>query len=58
MSDDDGITRCGAHGTVCSTPGVTARRAARADGLTVGGVVTLGTFFAVGEPWGTLNDRS
>lgn len=27
-----------------------------AAGLTVGGAVTLGAFFAVGEPWGTIND--
>jgi hypothetical protein len=24
--------------------------------LTVGGIVTLAVFFAVGEPWGTIND--
>jgi hypothetical protein len=24
--------------------------------LTVGGIATLGVFFAVGEPWGTIND--
>ena len=34
-----------------------SRRAAQAAaGLTVGAVVTLGVFFAVGEPWGTIND--
>jgi hypothetical protein len=33
------------------------RRAAQAAaGLTVGAVVTLGVFFAAGEPWGTIND--
>jgi hypothetical protein len=35
----------------------TGRRAAQvATGLTVGGAVTLGAFFAVGEPRGTIND--
>jgi hypothetical protein len=27
-----------------------------AVGLTIGAVATLGVFFAVGEPWGTIND--
>ena len=36
---------------------IPGRRAAQAAaGLTVGAVVTLGVFFAVGEPWGTIND--
>jgi hypothetical protein len=37
-----------------SIPGRRAAQAAAA--LTVGEVVTLGVFFAVGEPWGTIND--
>ncbi len=33
------------------------RRCARlAAGLTIGGAAALAAFFAVGEPWGTLND--
>ena len=37
--------------------GGVGRRAAQAAAvLTVGGVVTLGIFFAAGEPWGTIND--
>lgn len=33
------------------------RRAAQvAAGLTIGGATALAAFFAVGEPWGTLND--
>ena len=41
------------------TLGDTARRSAQlAAGLTVAGAVTLATFFAIGEPWGTLNDLS
>jgi hypothetical protein len=41
------------------TLGPTGRRSAQlAAGLTVAGAVTLATFFAVGEPWGTLNDLS
>ena len=32
------------------------RAAQLAAGLTVGGAITLGMFFAVGEPWGTIND--
>jgi hypothetical protein len=41
------------------TLGDAARRSAQlAAGLTVAGAVTLATFFAVGEPWGTLNDLS
>jgi hypothetical protein len=39
--------------------GVVGRRAAQAAAvLTVGGAATLGVFFAVGEPWGTINDWS
>lgn len=41
------------------TIGVTARRSAQlAAGLTVVGAASLATFFAVGEPWGTINDLS
>jgi hypothetical protein len=37
--------------------GEVGRRSAQAAAvLTVGAGVALGTFFAVGEPWGTLND--
>ena len=37
--------------------GKTERRAAlAAAGMTVGGIVTLAVFFAVGEPWGSIND--
>jgi len=37
--------------------GGVGRRAAQAAAvLSVGGVVTLGIFFAAGEPWGTIND--
>ena len=36
--------------------GVGRRAAAVAAALTVGGAVTLGVFFTVGEPWGTIND--
>jgi len=40
-------------------PGVVGRRASQAAaGLTVGGIVTLAVFFAVGEPWGTINDAT
>lgn len=36
-----------------------SRRAAlAAAGLTVGGAAALGVFFAVGEPWGSINDAS
>ena len=37
---------------------VSRRAALAAAGLTVGGAVALGVFFAVGEPWGTINDAS
>lgn len=38
-------------------PGSLGRRSAQAAAaLTVGGAVTLGVFFAAGEPWGTIND--
>ncbi len=37
---------------------VPRRAALAAAGLTVGGVAALGVFFAVGEPWGTINDAS
>jgi hypothetical protein len=51
-------------GTVVATPprsvldlSLSGRQAAQAAAwLTVGEVVTLGVFFAVGEPWGTIND--
>ena len=37
--------------------GSPARRAAQAAaGLTVAGAATISVFFAVGEPWGTIND--
>lgn len=37
--------------------GDAGRRAAQlAAGLTIGGATALAAFFAVGEPWGTLND--
>lgn len=37
--------------------GEAGRRAAQAAaGLTIGGAVALGAFFAAGEPWGTIND--
>ena len=36
--------------------GVGRRAAQVAAGLTIGGATTLAAFFAVGEPWGTLND--
>ncbi len=37
--------------------GDVGRRAAQAAaGLTIGGAAALAAFFAVGEPWGTLND--
>lgn len=37
--------------------GEAGRRAALAAAcLTIGGAVTLGVFFAAGEPWGTIND--
>jgi hypothetical protein len=32
------------------------RAAQAAAALTIGSVVTLGIFYAIGEPWGTLND--
>lgn len=39
--------------------GIAGRRAAvAAAGLTVGGVVTLAMFFAVGQPWGSINDAT
>lgn len=41
---------------VLDLSGVGRRAAQAAAGLTVGGAVTLGVFFAVGEPWGTIND--
>ena len=37
--------------------GDVGRRAAQAAvGLTIGSATALAAFFAVGEPWGTLND--
>ena len=36
--------------------GVGRRSAQAAAALTVGGAVTLGVFFTVGQPWGTIND--
>ena len=36
--------------------GVGRRSALAAAALTVGGAVTLGVFFTVGQPWGTIND--
>jgi hypothetical protein len=47
--------------TVAYTPAVgdTGRRSAQlAAGLTIVGAASLATFFAVGEPWGTINDIS
>jgi len=51
-------------GSLAATParctldlgGVGRRAAQAAAALTVGGAVSLGVFFTVGEPWGTLND--
>ena len=51
-------------GSMVATParcvldiGGVARRAAQAAAvLTVGGAVSLGVFFTVGQPWGTIND--
>ena len=37
---------------------VSRRAGLAAAGLTVGGAAALGVFFAVGEPWGTINDAS
>jgi hypothetical protein len=39
------------------TLGSPGRRAAQlAAGLTIAGAATIGIFFAIGEPWGTIND--
>ena len=43
--------------TMDTVLGETGRRCAQAAAaLTVVGAATLGTFFAIGEPWGTIND--
>jgi hypothetical protein len=36
--------------------GLSRYAAQAAAGLTVAGAVSLGVFFAIGEPWGTIND--